>query len=300
MSQNISARAASAREQARSSDGKFGVQPHDRADDIDLGDDLPGPKAIDVEPNHYGGLPVRSEVWYDEAEDSTVLSTDIDIRADEIIALPDPADEGRSEGREDAALRAAAYDLVQRHVDQVADFDDSDPWASRPTFTVTTESAGRVAAADMVAQEDREGRVARIAELASTDNGGGVLSRDFFARAQATAVVEDISAEYTYGISAADEEAMQPAVEVWRDGGCQEAPVPTDAQARAFAFHVTAQCPEAEDLCYRGYADREKLATQLAEMRKDRSDHFMSQSLEAWLGQARSLEDRLQDLRERY
>lgn len=36
MSQNVSPQAAIAREQARSSDGKFGAQPHDKADGVDL------------------------------------------------------------------------------------------------------------------------------------------------------------------------------------------------------------------------------------------------------------------------
>lgn len=43
MSQNISGRAATAREQARRKDGKFGDQPHDKAEGIDLAMDAPAP-----------------------------------------------------------------------------------------------------------------------------------------------------------------------------------------------------------------------------------------------------------------
>jgi hypothetical protein len=233
---NISGQAAQARENARSTDGKFGYQEHDRASAVLLAEPVPvdatpdDPQQVEFE---LDGFQTDAEAWYDEGSDTTGISVTIHPGYGQIMGIDPDVDDGLLSTGDDQELFEEASPILDRIIKER--FPDSDEGGSdSPTRIFYAEKGGRRSSDEMVqaAWNDPDGTV-RFANEADSGTFGHEHLSTIFRREIEKSVIPQAGSHGTPD----DLDDLDARIEDYREHAEMGVPVdpPSDADARALA-----------------------------------------------------------------
>lgn len=275
-SHQISAAAESRRENSRQKDGRFGAQPHDKAD-LELADataDLVDEEGVDVEFDILGYYS-SAYVSYDPDNDETTTVVDIDAPYAHVLGLDEP-DDGDEPSREWLEGAQVLDELIQERFPEsdLSGSGDAPSWQ----FATTIPGQATIDQATEAAWNDPDGAIRFANEMDSGSFGHTSIAR--IARER----IEDgvfVAPPETFRLAAAPPETLQGDAAAWAKDPGRGVPSLSDDEARNMAAALDG--PQARKLSKDGFASYSGLHAELSQVDEtDTTKAYAAAALRTW------------------